>query len=66
LVAKEGMVGMPVCWGGNATTTSAIIQIPGNALRMKAELLKTEFERGGSGITDLVYRWLPAPLGKRE
>ena len=48
LVAKEGMVGMPVCWGGNTTTITAMVQIPGNAMRMKAEVLKTEFNRGGS------------------
>lgn len=59
LVAKEGMVGMPVCWGGNTTTTSAMVQIPGNAMKMKAELLKTEFDRGGS-LQRLLLRYTQA------
>lgn len=48
LVGKDGMVGMPVCWGGDCSgNIQAIVQMPGTALRMKAEQLKTEFNRGG-------------------
>lgn len=46
LVGKEGMVGLPMCWGGNSMTTQAIAQISGNAMRIKADLLKAEFNRG--------------------
>ncbi len=59
LVANEGMVGMPVCWGGNTTTTSAMVQIPGNAMRMNASLLKTEFSRGGP-LQSLLLRYTQA------
>lgn len=47
VIGTEGMVGLPVCWGGNTTTNQAIVQVPGNALRLKAEYLKNEFDRGG-------------------
>lgn len=45
-IGKDGMVGLPVCWGGNSTNIQAIVQVPGYAMRMKAEQLKTEFDRG--------------------
>lgn len=59
LVGKEGMVGTPVIWGGNTTTHQAVVQIPGNAIRMKAEVLKTEFNRGGS-LQSLLLRYTQA------
>jgi CRP-like cAMP-binding protein len=59
VVAKEGIVGMPVCWGGNTTTTTAMVQIPGTAMRMNASLLKTEFERGGE-LQSLLLRYTQA------
>lgn len=46
VIGKDGMVGLPVCWGGNSTNIQAIVQVPGYAMRMKAEQLKTEFDRG--------------------
>lgn len=45
VVGKDGMVGLPICWGGNSATTQAIVQIPGEALRMTADRLKAEFDR---------------------
>ena len=46
LVGSEGMVGLPVFLGGNTATNLAIVQIEGNALKMDASILKSEFERG--------------------
>ena len=49
IVGKDGMVGMPVCWGGECSgNIQAIAQMPGSAMRMKAQKLKIEFERGGT------------------
>lgn len=49
IVGKDGMVGMPVCWGGVCSgNIQAIAQMPGSAMRMKAQKLKIEFERGGA------------------
>lgn len=48
LVGIDGMVGTAVILGGNTTTTLANVQVPGYAMRMKAEWLKAEFNRGGA------------------
>lgn len=59
IVAKEGMAGMPVCWGGNATINQAMVQMPGTAMRMKAEQLLTEFNRYGA-LHSLLLRYTQA------
>ena len=46
LVGGEGMVGLPVFLGGNSATNRAIVQVEGNAIKMDASVLKSEFERG--------------------
>lgn len=46
LVGSEGMVGLPVFLGGNTATNRAIVQVEGNAVKMDASVLKSEFERG--------------------
>ena len=48
LVGNEGMVGLPVFLGGNLTISRAVVQVPDSALRMQADVLKSEFERGES------------------
>lgn len=47
VVGKEGMTGLPICWGGDTSIQQAMVQIPGDAIRIKAELLKTKFAEGG-------------------
>ncbi|MGB3640219.1 MAG: Crp/Fnr family transcriptional regulator [Rivularia sp. (in: cyanobacteria)] len=46
LVGNQGMVGIPIFLGGNIATNRAIVQVEGNALKMDASILKSEFERG--------------------
>lgn len=46
LVGKEGMVGFPVILGGESTTSRAIVQIEGKALKLNSNILKNEFHRG--------------------
>lgn len=48
MVGNDGMVGIPVFLGGNMTTTTAFMQVPGTAMRMNAVRLKAEFDLGGS------------------
>ena len=48
LVGQEGMVGIPAILGGYTTTTQAIVQVADRALRMSANALRTEFNRGGA------------------
>ncbi|BAY10322.1 Crp/Fnr family transcriptional regulator [Calothrix sp. NIES-2098] len=45
-VGNEGIVGVPVILGSNTTTTSAVVQIAGNAMQMNADILKSEFACG--------------------
>lgn len=46
LVGREGAVGFPAFLGGSFTTSHAIVQISGSALRLNADVLKREFDRG--------------------
>ncbi|TVP55383.1 MAG: Crp/Fnr family transcriptional regulator [Nodularia sp. (in: Bacteria)] len=47
IVSNEGMVGIPIILGDNQSTTQAIVQVADGGLRMKADVLKSEFDRGG-------------------
>jgi CRP-like cAMP-binding protein len=46
-VGNEGVVGISLFMGGNTTPSSAVVQIPGNAYRLEAGLLKQDFKRAG-------------------
>jgi len=59
LVSNEGMVGMPVILGGEAATTTAFVQIPDSAVRMDADILRSEFNRGGA-LQSLLLRYVQA------
>ena len=59
MVGREGMVGIPVFMGGNTTITRAIVQIADGAMKMKAEVLKAEFNRGGM-LQTLLLRYMQA------
>ncbi|MDJ0647274.1 MAG: Crp/Fnr family transcriptional regulator [Xenococcaceae cyanobacterium MO_188.B19] len=47
LIGNEGMAGLPAILGGNSTTSRSIVQIPGSAMVLPAEVLKREFHRAG-------------------
>jgi CRP-like cAMP-binding protein len=47
VVGNDGMLGISLFLGGDTTTSRAIIQSAGTAVRMKAKDLKEEFEMGG-------------------
>ncbi|MDZ7957592.1 MAG: Crp/Fnr family transcriptional regulator [Aulosira sp. DedQUE10] len=47
LVGHEGMVGLPVILGDKISSILGIVQVPGEGMRIDADILKTEFERGG-------------------
>lgn len=46
-VGNEGMIGLPVFLGSEIIPMKAFSQIPGKGMRIKADVLKTEFNRGG-------------------
>lgn len=45
LVGNEGAIGIAVFMGGGTTPNRAVVQIGGSALKIKAEVLRREFER---------------------
>ncbi|MEJ6485589.1 cyclic nucleotide-binding domain-containing protein, partial [Nostoc punctiforme UO1] len=59
IVGNDGMVGLPVIWGGKTTTTTAFVQVGNGGSRMKAEHLKAEFNKGGE-LQILLLRYTQA------
>ncbi len=59
LIGNEGMLGTAVVLGMNATPIRALIQMPGHAMRMKAEALRDELKRGGA-LQNLLQRYTHA------
>jgi CRP-like cAMP-binding protein len=47
VVGNEGMIGVALFMGGESTPSRAIVQSGGHAFRLKAQLLKDEFNRHG-------------------
>jgi CRP-like cAMP-binding protein len=59
IVGNDGVVGIPAALGDNIATTTAMVQVSGSGMRMKASLLKSEFQRGGS-LQSLLLRYIQA------
>lgn len=59
VVGNEGMVGISLFLGGNATPSRAVIQSAGKGLRMKAQFMKGEFDKAGPA-THLLLRYTQA------
>jgi CRP-like cAMP-binding protein len=55
----EGVVGISLFMGGHSTPTHAVVQCAGQDYRLPAEILKTEFERGGE-LQHLLLRFTRA------
>lgn len=47
MIGHEGMVGTAVLVDGLSTPSSAIVQVPGEALVLRGEIVEREFKRGG-------------------
>ncbi len=47
IVGTEGVAGISFLMGGETTPSSAVVQSAGQALRIKAEVIESEFRRGG-------------------
>jgi len=48
IVGNEGMVGVALFMGGESTMSQAVVQNAGYGYRLKAQVLKDEFQRGGA------------------
>jgi CRP-like cAMP-binding protein len=59
VVGTEGLVGISLFMGGESTPSRAVVQSAGNGLRLKAQLMKDEFERGGP-VVHLMLRYTQA------
>jgi CRP-like cAMP-binding protein len=59
VVGNEGMVGIALFMGGESTISRAIVQNAGRAYRLKAQVLKDEFDRGGA-LTRLLLMFASA------
>lgn len=56
MVGREGVIGIPSLLRNKDTPYSARVQIGGEALRVKAEVLRAEFKRGGE-LQDLLLSY---------
>lgn len=59
MVGNEGMFGVCVFLGSVSTPLEAVVQLPGEGLRMRADVLKQEFHKGGQ-FQDLLLRYTQA------
>lgn len=48
LAGNDGVVGIALFMGGETTPNRGIVQLAGDAFRMKAKILQAEFKRGGA------------------
>jgi CRP-like cAMP-binding protein len=59
MVGNEGMFGVCVFLGSVTSPLEAIVQLPGHALRMRADVLREEFKKG-KHLQDLLLRYTQA------
>jgi CRP-like cAMP-binding protein len=59
VTGNEGLVGIALFMGGETTPSRAVVQSAGHGFRLRALLLKKEFERGGS-LQHLLLRYTQA------
>lgn len=59
VVGNEGVLGISLFMGGETTSSRAVVQSAGQAYRLKAQLLKDEFNRGGP-VQRLMLRYTQA------
>ena len=59
VVGNEGILGVPILLGGDSTPSRAVVQSAGHGYRMKAQLLKNEFNQAGQ-LQILLLRYTQA------
>jgi CRP-like cAMP-binding protein len=59
VVGQEGIVGVALFMGGESTPSRAVVQSAGQGLRLKANLMMQEFNRGGP-VMHLLLRYTQA------
>src|ERR1700731_3448704 len=56
VVGNEGIVGISLFMGGGSTPSRAVVQSAGGALRLKAQMMKDEFDKNGP-VLHLLLRY---------
>ena len=59
LTGREGVIGISLFMGGGVTPSRAVVQVPGDAWRLRAAPMKLSFGRGG-GLQPLLLRFTQA------
>ncbi len=59
VVGSEGLVGVSLFMGGGSTPSRGVVQSAGQGFRLKAELMKEEFDKGGP-VMHLLLRYTQA------
>ena len=59
VVGNEGVVGISLFMGGESTPSRAVVQSAGNGVRLKAPVMKEEFNRAGA-VLHLMLRYTQA------
>ena len=59
VVGMEGIVGISLFMGGGSTPSRAVVQSAGQAYRLKSQVMKAEFDRGGP-VLHLLLRYTQA------
>jgi CRP-like cAMP-binding protein len=59
LTGFEGMVGLPIVLGVDRSVHECMVQIPDGAVRVKADVIRQEFKRGGA-LQNLLLRYTHA------
>ena len=63
VIGSEGVVGIALFMGGESTPSRAVVQSAGYGYRLKAAVLKSEFERGGP-LQHLLLRYTQALIAQ--
>lgn len=62
-IGDEGMVGLNIFFGGSISPTRVIVHVAGSAMRLKAEVLRTELQAERSAMPRLLLRYTQMLLG---
>lgn len=63
VIGNEGVVGIALFMGGDSTPSRAVVQSAGQGCRLKAAVVKTEFDRGGP-LQQLLLRYTQALIAQ--
>lgn len=56
-IGREGMAGLPILLDAGMTPMRTLTQIPGQAVRVKAEIIKQAFDKGGA-LQKILHRYI--------